>query len=308
MNDTMKAFVRINSETQEVEMQEVPLPTITSEEVLIEVKAFGVGIHDRYFIPSDARFPYVIGSEGAGLIKDKGAEVTNFEIGDSVIYTTSLQPEGGTWAEYAVANQKVLIKKPKDLSYKKAAAIPIAGKTALECMRELHLSSGDTLFIAGASGAIGTMVIQLAETKGIRISASASQKNHSYMTSLGAEHTVDYHDPDWIRKVKEWSNGGVSSALAIQPGTGADSIQVVKDNGILITVSGDGSSVSSQRGIKVHQMGHELGRDDLAKLVQAIAKDDLKVIIEQEFAFSESLDALRKTETRHARGKLVVHL
>ena len=304
----MKAFVRINSETQEVELQNVPIPKIKSDEVLIEVKAFGVGIHDRYFIPSDAQFPYVIGSEGAGIIKDKGADVTDFEVGGAVIYTTSLQPQGGTWAEYAVANQKVLIQKPKELSFKKAAAIPIAGKTALESMRELNLKSGDTLFIAGASGAIGTLVIQLAKDKGIRVSASASQKNHEYMTSLGAEHTVDYHDSDWITKVKNWSNGGVSAALAIQPGTGSDSIQVVKNTGTLNTVSGDSASVPSERSITVRQMGHQLGRKDLTELVHAIAKNDLKVVIEQEFPFAESLEALRKTETRHARGKLVVTL
>lgn len=72
MNNKMKAFVRIDSTNQEVELREVPILTIQSDEVLIKVAAFGVGIHDRYFIPSDVNFPYVIGSEGAGEIVDKG--------------------------------------------------------------------------------------------------------------------------------------------------------------------------------------------------------------------------------------------
>ena len=245
MSTKMKAFVRTSATSQEVELQDVQIPEMQSDEVLIKVEAFGVGIHDSYFIPSEIRFPYVIGSEGAGVIKEKGSRVTDYTIGERVIFTTILQPQGGSWAEYAVAKQAVLIRLPANLTPQQGAAIPIAGKTALECMRELNLSSGDSLFIAGASGAIGTIIIQLAKAKGIRISASASAKNHDYMKALGAEQTVDYNDPEWIMKVREWSNGGVTKALAIQPGTAIESIQVVKDRGELITVSGDNTSVSA---------------------------------------------------------------
>ena len=231
MTNKMKAYVRTSASTQEVELQEVKVPEMHAEEVLIKVEAFGVGIHDRYFIPSDVSFPYIIGSEGSGVIIEKGSQVNGYDIGDKVIFTTVLQMQGGCWAEYAVAQQSSLIKRPDNLAAEVGASIPIAGKTTLECMRELNLNKGDTLFIAGASGAIGTLVIQLAKAKGIRISASASPKNHEYMKSLGAEQTVDYNDPDWTTRVKEWSNGGVTKALAIQPGTGEESIHVVKDGG-----------------------------------------------------------------------------
>ena len=175
-------------------------------------------------------------------------------------------------------------------------------------MRELNLNPGDTLFIAGASGAIGTLVIQLAKAKGIRIAASASIKNQEYMKLLGAEKTVAYHDPDRVMKIKSWSDGGVDTALAIQPGTGTDSIQTIKDNGRLITVSGDANAVPPQRNITIKQMAHQLGTTELSQLVQAVAKDDLKVIIEQEYKFKDSLEALEKTETRHARGKVMVNV
>ena len=307
MNAKMKAFVRTNATTQEIKLQEVEIPEIQSDEVLIKVAAFGVGIHDRYFIPSGVRFPYVIGSEGAGIIKEKGSEVKDFNIADKVIFTTILQKEGGSWAEYAVAKQTALIKLPGNLTAEEGASIPIAGKTALECMRELNLNNGDSLFIAGASGAIGTFVIQLAKAKGIRISASASQKNHDYMKSLGVEQTVDYDDPEWIIKVKEWSNGGVDKALAIQPGTGIGSIQVIKSKGELITVSGDHTSVSPQRNIEVRQMGHQLFTNrEMTELVNDIALEKIKVVIEKTYSFADALNALKKTETRRARGKLVV--
>lgn len=305
----MKAFVRISATTQEVELQDIDIPKIQSDEVLIKVEAFGVGIHDRYFIPSEASFPYVIGSEGAGTIIEKGNEVKDFNIGDKVIFTTILQMQGGSWAEYAIAKQNVLIRLPHNLTAEQGASVPIAGKTALECIREINLKNGDRLFIAGASGAIGTLVIQLAKEKGIRISASASAKNHHHMKSLGAEHTVDYNDPDWIMKVKEWSNGGVDTALAIQPRTGSDSIKVVKDGGLLITVSGDSQTVIPERNIEVRQMGHQLfTNQEMIELINKISQEKVKVVIEKEYPFKEALDALKKTGTRRARGKLIVKL
>ena len=305
----MKAYVRINAFSQEVQLIDVPIPEIQPDEVLIKVEAFGVGIHDRYFIPQDAEFPYTIGSEGAGIIEKAGSAVTGFSIGDRVIFTTILQTTGGCWAEYVAAKASGLITLPENLPFAQGAAIPIAGKTALESMRSLQLSKGDTLFIAGASGAIGTMVIQLAAAAGIKVSASASSKNHAYMESLGVEKAVDYNDPAWINKINLWSGGGVAAALAIQPGTGLDSIKVVKDEGRLITVSGDNTQVSPERNVIIEQMGHHADTQKLVvEMVNSISEGKIKIVIEKEYSFEDALKALEKTETRHARGKLVVAL
>lgn len=221
-----------------------------------------------------------------------------------------MQSKGGSWAEYAVANASTLIPLPENLTFAQGAALPIAGKTALESVRELGLGEGDRLFIAGASGAIGTLVIQLEAQKGVRVAASASSRNHDYMKELGAEKAVDYKDPAWTEEVKTWAgNKGVTAALAIQPGTGADSIRVVADDGLIITVSGDNASVPPQRGVNIRQMGHqEETAAKMVDLVSAVSKGDIKVIIEKEFPFDEALEALQKTETRRARGKLVVVL
>lgn len=303
----MKAFVRTEAESQEVELREVPLPKYEVDEMLIKVEAFGVGIHDRYFIPQEVDFPYIIGSEGAGIITKLGKNTTGFKIGDRVIFSTSLQPQGGSWAEYAAAKQKTLILLPDNVSFAEGAAVPVAGKTALECMRELQLSQRDKLFIAGASGAIGTMAIQLAAIEGVRIAASASEKNHAYMKSLGAEKTVDYNDQNWQKVVKEWAKGGVDATLAIQPETGPDSIGVIKDGGKLITVSGYNTKIEPVRNIIVKQMEHHQETQlKVVELVNAISRGEIKIVIEKEYTFDQALKALEKTETRHARGKLVV--
>ena len=303
----MKAFVRTSSQNQHVGLTEIPIPEINDDEVLVKVHAFGVGIHDRYFIPNNAIFPYPIGTEAAGVITKTGGTVTQFQVGDRVILTTVLQAKGGCWAEYVAVPQSNLILMPAEMDFTEAAAILIAGDAALESMRSLNLQVGDTLFVAGASGAIGTLVIQLATAHGIRVAGSASPKNHDYMLSLGAETAVNYADPNWKQQVKQWQSGGVSAALAIQPGTIEDSMDVVQDGGKVIAVSGE--QALSRRNIFVsHIQHHPETRHILVQLVSDIAAGRIRLVIEHVYPFKQALDALKKTETRHARGKIVVRL
>ena len=303
----MRAFVRTSFQNQTVELQEMPIPEINAGEVLVKVHAFGVGIHDRYFIPKTAIFPYVIGSEAAGVITKIGDSVENFKIGDRVILMSALQAKGGCWAEYVVVPQSSLNSLPDEMDFTTGAALPIAGKTALESMQALDLKAGDTLFVAGASGAIGSLVIQLASAEGIRVVGSASQKNHDHILSLGAEKAVDYTDPDWKQYVRQWMPEGLSAALAIQPGTAEDCIDVVKDGGKVVTVSGD--QVESKRNISVFQFQHHKEtKPTFAQLISSVAEGRIRLIIEHVYPFEQAIAALEKTETRHARGKSVVSL
>lgn len=303
----MKAFVRTNAQDMNVELAEVPIPELAADEVLVRVWAFGVGIHDRYYIPENASFPYVIGIEAAGSLVAVGANVTRFRTGDRVILSSVMQAKGGCWAEYVAVAETSVVRLPPNLAYTAGAALPVAGKTAQECVRQLALSAGDTMFVAGASGAVGTLVIQLARDGGIRVMGSASQKNHDFILSLGAEAAVDYSDPTWKQQVMHWCPQGVSAALAIQPNTGADSMDVVADGGRLVTVSGD--KVIPERDIAVSQLKHkENAQQVVTDLALAVAQGRLRLVLEQVYPFDQALAALRKTETRHARGKLVVEL
>lgn len=303
----MKAFVRTSSQNQNVELTEIPIPKINDDEVLVKVQAFGVGIHDRYFIPNNAIFPYPIGTEAAGIITKTGGNVTRYQAQDRVILTSSMQAKGGCWAEYVAVSQNNLIPMPTEMDFTEGAAIPIAGDAALESMRSLNLQAGDTLFVAGASGAIGTLVIQLATAQGIRVMGSASRKNHDYLLSLGAETAVDYSDPNWKQQVTQWQPEGVSAALAIQPGTIEDSMDVVKDGGKMIAVSGD--QAPSRRNIVVsHIQHHPETWQTLAQLVSDIAAGRIRLVIQRVYPYKQALAALEKTETRHARGKIVVRL
>ena len=305
--EKMKAFVRVDAQNNHVELKEVAIPEIDKDEVLVKVQAFGVGIHDRYFIPTNVRFPYPIGNEAAGIITKKGSDVADFQIGDRVILSSSLQLKGGCWAQYVAVSSNMLIALPNEIDFTQGAALPVVGKTAIESMRALDLQKGDTLFVAGASGAIGTFILQMAKNQGIRVIGSASSKNHEHMLSLGAEKTVDYSNPHWKDHVKQWIPGGVDAALAIQLGTGKDSRDVVKDGGKVITVSGD--KVDAERTIIVQQFQHQLDiTDAIGMLVEDIVAGKIHPVIEHVYPFEQALEALEKTETKHARGKHVVSM
>jgi NADPH:quinone reductase-like Zn-dependent oxidoreductase len=286
-------------------VMKIPVPNIEDHEVLVRVAAVGVGIHDQWALPRNPRFPYAIGLEGAGTIEAAGSAVRGFEPGDRVMFSTMPQPKGGAWAEFVAVPAEALTPMPEGLGFTQAAALPIAGTTALEGIKALNLERGDSVFIAGASGAIGTLGIQLAAMRGYRVAASASAKNHDYLRSLGAEFAVDYRDPEWTKQVLRWMPEGVDAALAIQPGTGQASLPVVRNGGKVVTISGD--QVMPERKIAVEQIRHHpQTRRELSWLASDVATGRLRVVVERAYPLEEGLAALEKALTRHARGKIIL--
>lgn len=305
----MRAFVKMESGFDGIESAEVAVPRIDDDELLVRVKAVGVGIHDSYFLPGDAKYPFPIGIEAAGVVEQVGSDVSGHRPGDRVAFVSSMQPKGGTWAEYAAVKAgSLIVPVPAGLDFVEAAAVPVAGNTVLRAVKALEaVPAGGSLFIAGGSGAIGTLAIQVARTRGWRVGASASERNHDHMLSLGAEAVVDYHDPTWPEQIRQWMPGGVDAAMAVQPHTSADSLSVVRDGGKLITVSGD--VVAPERNVHVEVVPHDTDvRGELTQLMMEIAQNEKRVEIERVYPFEEAQAALAKVQTRHARGKLVLRL
>ncbi|MEO6943743.1 MAG: NADP-dependent oxidoreductase [Lacisediminihabitans sp.] len=305
----MKAFVIRQAGTLLVEYAEVPTPVIGPDELLVRVAAVGVGIHDSYFLPTDAHYPYPIGIEAAGTVDDIGREVTGFARGTRIAFVSSMQPKGGTWAEYvAVKSSSLIVKIPDALDFETAAALPVAANTALRAFSAMTaVPAGGSLFIAGGSGAIGTLAIQLARRRGWRVAASASEANHEYMRSLGAEKVVDYHDELWPGQILEWMPKGVDAVIAVQPGTSSESLRVAKDGGDLVTISND--AVATQRGVRISVVPFQADvRGELVQLFSEATAGDFHVELEHIYAFENALEALAKVQTRKARGKVILRL
>ncbi len=305
----MRAFVSPHAGATTIEPAEIPVPQVDDDEMLVAVRAVGVGIHDSYFLPSNAQYPFPIGIEAAGVVEQTGSRVSNHRVGDRIAFVSSMQLKGGTWAEFAaVRADSLIVAIPPGMDFVAAAAVPVAGNTALRALHPLGaVPAGGSLFIAGGSGAVGTVAIQLARRQGWRVAASASERNHDFLRSLGAEITVDYRDPGWPGQIRAWAPDGVDAAIAVQPGTTADSLSVVRDGGRLITVSGD--RLVADRGIRVEMIPHDVDvRDQLTQLMTEIAVGQVRVEIERIYPFEEAPAALAKVQTRHARGKIVLRL
>ena len=305
----MRAFVLSAAGASTVEPAEVPQPLIDADELLVQVKAVGVGIHDSYFLPGDARYPYPIGIEAAGIVAGVGSATTGFHPGERIAFVSSMQPKGGTWAEYAaVKAASLIIPIPDAVDFVHAAAIPVAGNTVLRALHALTgIPPGGSLFIAGGSGAIGTLGIQLARQRKWRVGASASSANHGYLRSLGAELVVDYHGPNWVEQVRQWMPDGVDGALAVQPGTAAETLGGVKVGGQLVPISGD--TPTPERGIEVAGIPYQVDvHAEVLQLMNDVGAARIHVELEHVHPFEDALAALAKVQTRRARGKTVLQL
>lgn len=306
---TMKAIVLPSPEASAPTLALVPVPSIGAEELLVRIKAVGVGIHDSYFLPRQLVFPFPIGIEASGVIEEVGAAATGYQVGDRIAFVSMMQPKGGVWAEFAaVRHDSMILTVPERMSFEQAAAIPVAGNTTLRAFHALpNIPAGGSVFIAGASGAIGTFAVQLARKRGWEIAASASPRNHDHLTELGATLAVDYQQPDWPDEVLRHYPGGVDGAIAIQPDTTASSMRVVKRGGTVVTVSVD--QISPAHGVTVAGLAYDadvLG--ELRALIDDIVAGDIKLVIEQVYSFEDALTALAKVQTRRARGKVVLSL
>lgn len=167
----MKALVLNEFGRSNFSIQDVPLPCISDDEVLIKVEYAGIGEWDQFEIDGgyhkmlgiEHNFPYICGSEGSGVIQDKGANVTNLNVGDWVYACSFLNTKGGFFAEYIAVHQDFVKSIPKNLSYKSASAILGVGTVALRGIQKLDLSKDDNIIIHGASGGVGHLAIQFAK-------------------------------------------------------------------------------------------------------------------------------------------------
>jgi NADPH:quinone reductase-like Zn-dependent oxidoreductase len=182
-----------------LELREIDEPRAGGDEVLVRVRAASVNPADWYAMTG---MPWVArptmglrkpkinrpGLDLAGVVAAVGGEVTRFKPGDEVFGTGA-----GTLAECATAAEDALVGKPANLSFEQAAAVPVAGLTALQGLRDKgRIQPGHQVLINGASGGVGTFAVQLAKALGAEVTAVCSTRNVETARSLGADRVVDY--------------------------------------------------------------------------------------------------------------------
>ena len=149
-------------------IRELPIPTVETNEVLIALHTAGVGswdadIRDGWYPEGKPRFPLVLGTDGSGTVAAVGSRIRRFKPGDRVYSYSWNNPKGGFYAEYVAVVADKVGSVPRRLDLKQAGAIPTTGLTALQGIDDtLHVKKGETVMIHGASGAVGTLAVQVA--------------------------------------------------------------------------------------------------------------------------------------------------
>jgi NADPH:quinone reductase-like Zn-dependent oxidoreductase len=303
-----------------IQLGEVVKPAPKDGEVLIRIHAASVNAYDWHFLTADI---FLIRFMGGGLLKPKdtrlgadmagrveavGKDVTQFKSGDEVFGMVR-----GGFAEYACAPEKSLALKPSDLSFEQAAAVPMAGITALQGLRdEGHIQAGQKVLVNGASGGVGTFAVQLAKFLGAEVTAVCSPKNMDQARSLGAGQVIDYTKEDFTRSGQRYDL--IFAANGYHPLSAYK--RALAPRGLYIMAGGTpaqifqamllGPLMSENGGRKMGGVSAKASQKDLVFLKELLEAGKIAPIIDRRYPLSDTAEALRYLGAGHARGKIVI--
>jgi len=305
-------------------LREVEKPAIENDQVLVRVRASSVnpvewyGVTGPYFarIGNGFRRPKdtSVGADLAGRVEVVGRDVTDFQPGDDVFGTS-----GGSWAEYAAAREDRLAHKPANLSSEEAAAVPVAGITALQALRDHgQLQPGQKVLINGASGGVGTFAVQLAKHFGAVVTGVCSTRNVELVRSLGADRVVDYTKEDFTKLGERHDLmvdiAGSRSFLACRRVLTPDATFILVGGRMTYRGLGPlphiaGTILKSKgRSQRMKFFVAKINHDDLAFLAELLEAGDVKAVIDRRYELSRAPEALAYLGEGHARGKVVITL
>ncbi len=297
-----------------LQVKEVPVPEIGDDEVLIAMHTAGVGSWDpdmrSGWSPSGhPRFPLVLGSDGSGTVAAKGSRVRRFDVGDRVYAFTFDNAKGGSYAEYTAVTAENVAPVPDGMDMKQAGGFAISGLTALQGLDGvLHLRKGERIIITGASGAVGSVAVELAKARGARVLAVASGKDGVALARrLGADVVADGKSDGIAAAVERFAPDGAHALLAFAGGKELEPcLDALAKDGRIAYPNGV-EPAPKKRGIKVAAYNGEGGTRELAALNRAAEQAQLEVPIGAAFRLEEVAEAHRKV-TEHVLGKVVLRI
>ena len=321
----MKAIVQDTYGSPDVlELRDIESPECADDEVLVRVRAAGVG-RDVWHVMAGLPYPIrlagfgfrapknpVIGSDMAGVVETVGKSVIRFQPGDEVFGIGK-----GSYAEYVCARENKLAPKPTNLTFEQAAVVAIMGSTALQALRDQgKVEPGQEVLIIGASGGVGTYAVQIAKAFGAQVTGVCSTKKVEMVRSIGADHVIDYTQEDFAEGDKRYDLildiGGNSSLARLR--------HALTPEGTLVIVGGEGGGrwlgglqrqlwatmlspfVSQKLGTFVSTPNYE----DLLVLGELVESGKVTPVIDRTYPLAEVPEAMRYLEGGHAKGKVLI--
>ena len=308
-----------------LQWEEIEKPTAGDNEVLIKVRAASVNPYDFHFIrgepyllrlmagplrPKDTR----LGVDVAGQVEAVGRNVTQFKAGDQLFGICR-----GAFAEYACTSESGLAMKPENVTFEQAAAVGIAGFTALQGLRDKgHVQPGQKVLITGAAGGVGTFAVQIAKAFGAEVTGVCSTRNVDMVRSIGADRVIDYTQEDFTKSGQRYeiifdlvANHSLSACR-----------RVLNPKGIYIMAGGTAgrwmigplvrtiamrvwSRLGSQKFVSL--LAKE-NKEDLTLMRELMKSGKVTPVIDRCYRLNEVPEAIRYLEEGHARGKVVITL
>jgi NADPH:quinone reductase-like Zn-dependent oxidoreductase len=329
----MKAIVQDRYGSPDaLDFRDVDKPAPADNEVLVRVQAAAVNAYDWHVMRGD---PYlarlampaffglggpkrkVRGRDFAGVVEAVGAGVTRLRPGDEVF--GDLGYADGAFAEFAAAPDGQVDLKPANLTPEQAAAVPLAGNTALMGIRDVaQVQQGQHVLINGASGGVGTFAVQIAKAYGAEVTAVCSTRNVDLVRSIGADHVIDYTKQDFAANGQRYdvvfdlvANRSLTDlrraltptgTLVLSGGGNSTGGSLVGPMGLLIKAQ----LLSRFVGHRLVQLTEKPGKENLAALRELIESGRVTPVIDRTYPLSGVPEAIRYVEVEHARGKVVI--
>jgi NADPH:quinone reductase-like Zn-dependent oxidoreductase len=320
----MKAAVQheYGSPEDVITLEDVAVPTLQDDEVLVRVHAAGANWADWSLtrgMPYIMRLGYglrrprqgIRGSDVAGTVEEIGKKVTQHRLGDEVFGWCT-----GAFAEYVSVSENSLVPKPLGITFEQAAGVPMAGCVALQALRDIGKARpGDKVLVNGASGGIGSFAVQIAKSFGAEVTGVCSTPNLDFVRSLGADRVIDYTKEDFTQGAERYD---LILDMADQRSL-ADRRRVLTRKGTLIPNSGEGGRwvgsigrISRARVVspfvsqKLRPFLSLAKRQDLSVLGRLIEAGDVTPVVHRTYPLSDAGAAIRVAGSGHARGKVIV--
>jgi NADPH:quinone reductase len=308
----MRAFA-IDTFGQDGSHRDVDLPEPQAGEARLKILAasinpmdwkVGKGYVQDYF---EHRFPLILGIDACGVVDALGSGVDDLQVGDIVFGFHGRPFMGrGTHAEYVVAAASALLLKPDFIDHVEAAAVPLAGVTAIMCVEAVDPQPGQVVLIVGAAGGVGSFAVPMVAARGAAVIGVARAINHDYLGQIGASETIDYTTSDVAAVVRSAHPDGIDAIidLASDPVQARELVALVRDGGVV--ASPNGTAPMDDPRVKGAYIIAEMSRSRLQQLGSMLEDGTVMPPPIRSYPMDDIHDAIKESEAGHVRGKLVV--
>ncbi len=297
---------------EQLHVAEIERPVPTADQLLIKVMAAGLNPVDtkirsgNHISCKTLTLPAILGRDMSGVVEATGAHVSGFQVGDAVFGCVNQ-----TYAEYLVTSPESVVKKPEDVPYEVAAAVPLAGLTAYQAIHEhLKVQPGERVLIQSAAGGVGHLAVQLASLAGAYVYGTASGENIDFIKSLGVDRPINYKEEQFDQVVEDLD--------AVMETMGGDvlyrSIQAVKPGGRVVCLPSSTKddpkalALAAEKGVTLIWFMMTPKQEQLQFISELMEDQTLRVEVGGTLPMEEMADAHRKIESHGVRGKLVASI